>query len=161
MRRGRRIGVDVGDVRVGVAQCDPDGILATPGATYRRMEISYRARESRGAHRVDIREGDAIEVIVGLPLNMDGSEGGAAAKARAWARKLARRIAPVGVRMVDERLTTVAAHAALTEAGREIRRQRDIVDQAAASIILNTALETERRTGRAPGQGVGIRDGDT
>jgi len=95
------------------------------------------------------------------PNSMDGSEGGAAAKARAWARKLARRIAPVGVRMVDERLTTVAAHAALTEAGREIRRQRDIVDQAAASIILNTALETERRTGRAPGQGVGIRDGDT
>jgi len=131
------------------------------GGLARRMEISYRARESRGAHRVDIREGDAIEVIVGLPLNMDGSEGGAAAKARAWARKLARRIAPVGVRMVDERLTTVAAHAALTEAGREIRRQRDIVDQAAASIILNTALETERRTGRAPGQGVGIRDGDT
>jgi RNAse H domain protein, YqgF family len=155
MRRGRRIGVDVGDVRVGVAQCDPDGILATPVATYRRDGSDIR----RVAKLV--REGDAIEVIVGLPLNMDGSEGGAAAKARAWARKLARRIAPVGVRMVDERLTTVAAHAALTEAGREIRRQRDIVDQAAASIILNTALETERRTGRAPGQGVGIRDGDT
>ena len=151
MRRGRRIGVDVGDVRVGVAQCDPDGILATPVATYRRDGSDIR----RVARLV--REGDAIEVIVGLPLNMDGSEGGAAAKARAWARKLA----PVGVRMVDERLTTVAAHAALTEAGREIRRQRDIVDQAAASIILNTALETERRTGRAPGQGVGIRDGDT
>ena len=152
MRRGRRIGVDVGDVRVGVAQCDPDGILATPVATYRRDGSDIR----RVAKLV--REGDAIEVIVGLPLNMDGSEGGAAAKARAWARKLARRIAPVGVRMVDERLTTVAA---LTEAGRENRRKRDIVDQADASIILNTALETERRTGRAPGQGVGIRDGDT
>ncbi|MDO4887931.1 MAG: Holliday junction resolvase RuvX [Actinomycetaceae bacterium] len=148
MRRGRRIGVDVGDARVGIAQCDPDGILATPVETLRRDGSDIR----RAAQIVG--EAEAIEVVVGLPLNMDGSEGRSAAKARSWARKLARKIEPVGVRLVDERLSTVSAHAQLSAAGRDSRTHRTVVDQAAAVIILQTALDWERRTGLAPGHGI-------
>ena len=157
-RPGVRIAFDVGKARIGVARCDQDAILSFPVVTLRRDR--YGADLDEAVDLVD--EYGAFEVIVGLPKRMGGGSSSSTRDARNWARDLAGRLHPqVCVRLVDERLTTVAAHAALTEAGREIRRQRDIVDQAAASIILNTALETERRTGRAPGQGVGIRDGDT
>ena len=80
--------------------------------------------------------------------------GAAAAKARQYAAVLARRIAPVAVRLVDERLTTVDAHRALRESGVAGRRQRAVVDQAAAVIILQSALDEERSTGRPPGSPV-------
>ena len=157
-RTGVRLAFDVGKARIGVARCDQDAILSFPVVTLRRDR--YGADLDEAVDLVD--EYGAFEVIVGLPKHMGGGSSSSTRDARRWARDLASRLPQrVCVRLVDERLTTVAAHAALTEAGREIRRQRDIVDQAAASIILNTALETERRTGRAPGQGVGIRDGDT
>ncbi|AIE82314.1 Holliday junction resolvase RuvX [Actinotignum schaalii] len=146
MRRGVRIGVDVGRARTGVASCDSDGILATPVATLpaNGTDVSEVARE--------VRERGAIEVIVGLPRNMDGSEGASARYSRRWARRLARRIAPVPVRLFDERLSTVAAHAQLHEAGRSSRRHRAVVDQVAATVILNNALEAERLTGAPAGE---------
>lgn len=144
MRIGIRFGVDVGGARIGVARSDSAGILATPVATVRsgRGDVDAVAKM--------VREADALEVIVGLPLNMDGSEGKSARIARAWARRLARRISPVAVRMQDERLSTVQAHRQLQEAGRREITHRHVVDQAAAVIILESALEQERVSGRVP-----------
>lgn len=146
MRRGKRLGVDVGEARVGVASCDPDAILATPVATLKRGQSDLRKVAKM------VRDDDIMEVIVGLPLNMDGTEGISARHARVWAGKLARRIAPVSVRLVDERLSTVAAHAQLSAAGRDSRTHRRVVDQVAATVILETALEMERRRNEAPGE---------
>lgn len=148
MRRGKRFAVDVGEVRVGVATCDPDAILATPVTTLARHRGDLRIVARM------VREEDAIEVIVGLPFNMDGSQGASARHARKWASSLASMIDPVPVRLVDERLSTVTAHAQLHAAGRDSRTHRSVVDQAAAIVILETALETERRTGHAAGERV-------
>lgn len=145
MRRGRRVSVDVGQVRVGVAQCDPDGILATPVDTF-----IQNGSDIRKIARL-VKELEAIEVIVGLPLNMDGTEGESALKARKWAAKLQRKISPVAIRLVDERLSTVTAHAQLNAAGKNSRTHRCVVDQAAAVIILESALEIERKTGDPAG----------
>ncbi|ADH92569.1 Holliday junction resolvase RuvX [Arcanobacterium haemolyticum] len=152
MRIGTRIAVDVGDVRVGVARCDTAGILATPVATYRRERDDFSSVIEL------VREADALEVIVGLPRNMDGSEGKSAKNARRWAKRLARRIAPVHVRMVDERLTTVSAHQMLHESGRKEINHRSVVDQVAAVIILESALAQERTTGMPPGELVELQE---
>ena len=150
MRKGRRVGFDVGRVRIGVAQCDPEGILATP------VETLWRGESDIDDAAQIVRECEAMEVIVGLPLNMDGTEGASALDARAWAAELAESVAPAPVRLVDERLSTVTAHGQLIAAGRDSRKRRSIVDQAAAVVILNTALEMEQRTGNAPGECVSI-----
>ncbi|HET6694617.1 MAG TPA: Holliday junction resolvase RuvX [Pedococcus sp.] len=145
-----RIGVDVGSVRVGVASSDPSGLLATPVRTVRRDQSGQEADISELAGVV--AELEAIEVVVGLPRTLAGQEGPAAAEARQYARRLAVRIAPVGVRLVDERLTTVDAHRSLRESGVDGRRQRAVVDQVAAVLILQAALDTERSSGRPPGE---------
>jgi len=148
MRAGVRVGVDVGTVRVGVARSDPSGILATPVETVRRDP----ARRSDLDRIVEIvAECEAIEIVVGLPTGLSGREGDAAAGARKYAVDIARRVAPVSVRVVDERLTTVTAHRSLREAGVKGRRHRPVVDQVAAVVILQSALDAERASGRAPG----------
>ena len=147
--RGVRIGVDVGSVRIGLAASDPDGLVATPIATLARAATGGPV-DSAGvspdlvAIASEVAGRRAAIVYVGLPRHLSGAEGSAAADAREFARALARVIAPVPVRLVDERLTTVSAHQALHAAGRTGRRHREVVDQAAAVIILQTALETER-----------------
>jgi putative Holliday junction resolvase len=98
-----------------------------------------------------VRESEVIEVVVGLPRGMSGGEGTAALAARGYADLVARRVAPVPVRLVDERLSTVTATRALHEAGVRGRRHRPVVDQAAAVVILQSALDAERASGRAPG----------
>ena len=103
LTRGRRLGVDVGSVRIGVAVCDPDGILATPVETVARTPHNDDDIE-RIATLVD--EYDAAEVIVGLPKTLRNEAGAAAAAARDFGDRLAARIAPVGVSYHDERLTT-------------------------------------------------------
>jgi putative pre-16S rRNA nuclease len=102
-----------------------------------------------------VAEVAAVEVVVGLPVGMDGREGRAAATAREYAEALAPRVAPVPVRLVDERLSTVEATRGLRAAGRSARRSRAVVDQAAAVVILQHALDAERGSGRAPGVVVG------
>ncbi|MEW6870323.1 Holliday junction resolvase RuvX [Trueperella pyogenes] len=144
MRKGVRFGVDVGAARIGVARSDSSGILATPVATLRAGKGDIDAVAKM------VREADALEVIVGLPLNMDGTQGKSAFIAKKWARRLSRRIYPVPVRMLDERLTTVQAHRQLHDAGRKEISHRAVVDQAAAVIILESALEQERVSGRLP-----------
>ena len=153
MRFGTRLAVDVGSARIGVARCDPDGLLASPLATIRRGPGDLESLASLAADE------DAIEVIVGLPTGLSGREGAAAAQARAFAEALAARLAPVPVRLVDERFTTVIAHDALRRGGRGSRARRPVVDQAAAALILQGALDTERTTGKPAGELVGSTAG--
>jgi putative holliday junction resolvase len=149
VRRGVRLAIDVGSARIGVARSDPGGSLASPLTTVTRGRGDLaRLAELTEQH-------GAIEVIVGLPTSLSGAEGRAAATARAFARSLAARLAPVPVRLVDERFTTVTAHDALAAAGRDSRARRGVVDQAAAAVLLQAALDTERTTGRPAGEQVG------
>ncbi|XVX21797.1 Holliday junction resolvase RuvX [Actinomycetota bacterium] len=151
MRPGVRVGVDVGSVRVGVALSDPGGILATPETTLTRDEEGGSDLEALAAL---VHEREALEVVVGLPLSLSGEESHAAGIARAYATTLAGRVAPVPVRLVDERLTTVDAHRGLRASGVDGRRARHVVDQAAAVLILQGALDLERSSGRPPGETV-------
>ncbi len=151
MRRGVRLGVDVGTVRVGLAACDPDGLVASPVATLRRDRAGGSDLQQIVTEAADRA---AVEVVVGLPVSLSGREGPAAAAVRGYAADLAGRIAPLQVRLVDERLSTVSAHQALTASGRPGRRHREVVDQVAAVLILQTALDAERVSGRPPGSRV-------
>lgn len=153
MRFGTRLAVDVGSARIGVARCDPDGLIASPLATIPRGPGDLGSLASLAADE------DAIEVIVGLPTGLSGREGAAAAQARVFAEALAARLAPVPVRLVDERFTTVIAHDALRRGGRGSRARRPVVDQAAAALILQGALDTERTTGEPAGELVGSAAG--
>ncbi|MGW1023532.1 Holliday junction resolvase RuvX [Streptomyces sp. NPDC002577] len=152
MRRGRRLAIDVGDARIGVASCDPDGILATPVETVPGRDVPAAHRRLRQL----VEEYEPIEVVVGLPRSLHGGEGPAAAKVRAFAQELARGITPVPVRLVDERMTTVTAGQGLRASGVKSKKGRSVIDQAAAVIILQNALETERASGKAPGEGVEV-----
>jgi len=145
--------VDVGSARIGVARCDPDGLLASPLATIRRGHGDLDELVS-----LAVGEG-VIEVIVGLPTGLSGRDGAAAAQARSFAAALAARLAPVPVRLVDERFTTAIAHNALRQAGRGSRARRPVVDKAAAALILQGALDTERSTGKPAGELVGSAPG--
>jgi putative Holliday junction resolvase len=148
--RGPRLGVDVGAVRVGLAASDPDGLIATPVATLPRGSGDLDTIVS------EVHERGAQAVYVGLPRHLSGAEGVSAAAARAYAVSLARRVAPVSVRLVDERMSTVSAHRALAASGRPGRRHRSVVDQAAAVVILQDALDAERASGRRPGERIGL-----
>lgn len=144
MVHGVRLGVDVGSVRVGVAASDPDGVLASPIAVLQRdpkrgTDLSELARIAA--------EREAVEIVVGLPRSLSGAEGKAAKIARDYASSLAQRVAPVNVRLVDERLSTVEATRSLQRAGVRAREGRHVVDAAAAAVILQHALDTERGAG--------------
>lgn len=146
MRQGVRLGVDVGDVRIGVARSDPGGMIATPEETVRRGPGDLSRLLAV------VTEAECVEVVVGLPRSLSGGEGPAAAKVREFAARLAAALAPVPVRLCDERLSTVTAEAVLRAQGRKGQRRRAVVDQAAAVVILQNALDTERGTGAAPGE---------
>lgn len=146
-RRGARLGVDVGEVRVGVAISDPDGILATPLTTILRSPRTDTAGiPSDMSELVRLIETHGIvEVVVGLPTTLAGTEGPAAASARAYAQRLAQLVAPVPVTLVDERMSTVVATRKLSGQGVKGRRRRRVVDQAAAVEILQGWLDAQRR----------------
>jgi putative pre-16S rRNA nuclease len=145
VRPGVRIGIDVGSVRIGVARTDPSALLAFPVETVARGDGDL----ARIAELV--AEHGAIEVVVGLPLSMSGKPGAAADIARQFAVELSPVVAPVPVRLVDERLSTVSATRDLRAAGRTSRTSRAVVDQAAAVVIVQYAVDSERATGVAPG----------
>ena len=147
---GRWLGVDVGAVRVGVAESDPDGILATPVSTLER-DLGPEARDRHTIAGI-VRERAVTLVVVGLPRSMRGEDGEAARLAREYAQELAGLVAPVRVRLVDERLTTVQSHRHLQASGRRERDHRSVVDQVAAVLILQGAVESSRLTGRLPGE---------
>ena len=145
--RGRRLGVDVGKVRVGVALSDPDGILASPLVTVPRdMGAAADSVPADIAELVRlVREHEAVQVVVGLPVRLDGSEGTAAIDIRAYAERLARAVGHVPVVFADERMSTVVASRRLAERGVRGKRQRAVVDQAAAVEILQSWLNAQRR----------------
>lgn len=147
MRPGVRLGVDVGTARIGVARCDRHGMLATPVETV--------ARDPKGTADVARIAGiaaelDVVEVIVGLPLALSGATTASTNDAVAFARALGAALS-VPVRLVDERLSTITAQSALRSSGRSAKTQRPVVDQVAATIILQHALDTERTSGRPAG----------
>lgn len=153
--QGVKLGVDVGTVRVGVAICDPDGILATP----------LRTLERNAKKNTDVRilaglaaELNAVEIFVGLPRTLKGEEHAAARMAADYATLLAGALrdsgAEVPVRLVDERLSTVTAHRNLHEAGMSSRNHRRVVDQVAAAGILQHAIDMQKARGTEVGSRV-------
>lgn len=151
-RRGVRIGVDVGSVRVGVARCDAEGLLAVPLETIARDDQTFtRLGELVAEH-------EPIEVLVGLPLNLRGGDTRSTEDARAFASELQQRIG-IPVRLVDERLSTVSAHTALRASGRSQRQSRSMVDQVAAVVLLQQAVDTEKGTGRPAGILINANEG--
>ncbi|MBV8930688.1 MAG: Holliday junction resolvase RuvX [Mycobacteriaceae bacterium] len=141
--RGRRLGIDVGSVRIGVATSDPDGVLATPVETVARDRFGKHLRRLRQL----VDELHAVEVVVGLPRTLADRTGPAARDAIELADRLAERIAPTPVRLADERLTTVTAQRSLREAGIKAKGQRVMIDQAAAVAILQSWLDQRRGAG--------------
>ncbi|MEL4318525.1 Holliday junction resolvase RuvX [Leifsonia sp. YIM 134122] len=156
MRTGVRLGVDVGKVRIGVARSDLHGMLATPVETVQRDVAGGGADIARLVALRD--ELEAFEVIVGLPLAMSGGHTASTADALGFARALQAAV-DVPVRMVDERLSTVSAQSALRSSGRGSRTQRPVIDQVAAVIIVQHALDSERGTGQPPGTVVSSVEG--
>jgi putative holliday junction resolvase len=143
---GRRLGVDVGTVRVGVALSDLTGLIAGP------LETVPRSKDKRDlAHIASlVLTHEVVEVVVGLPRHLSGASGRSAEDATTYARELAKRIDNVPVHLVDERLSTVTAASHLRAGGIDARRQRAVIDQAAAVVILQTYLDTARNNGGGP-----------
>lgn len=159
--RGVRLGVDVGRARVGLAASDPYGILATPVRTLARDAKKGSDR------RIIVREAlerDAVTVYVGHPVNLRGrptaSTEDAAQYARDLATDLSRAGSRAGVRLVDERLSTVTAHRQLHESGRDGRRHREVVDQVAAVQILDQALNVQQSQQREAGRAIVVPAGE-
>jgi putative Holliday junction resolvase len=146
MRHGTRVGVDVGKVRIGVSRSDPRGTLAMP------VETVGRASDGRDVARIAaiVDEYDAAEVIVGLPLSLSGARTASTQDAESFAQQLADRLT-IPVRMVDERLSTVSAQSAMRASGRTAKNSRTVIDQAAASVILQHALDVEHASAWPPG----------
>lgn len=148
--------LDWGDARIGVARCDPAGVLAYPLSTI------VAGEDELSAILALVRELRPLELVVGLPRSLSGGEGPAAVRNRQRASALAAALAatgqPVPVRLVDERLTTVSAARQLREGGRRARDQRSVIDAAAAVTILEHALAAERARGTAFGELVSASD---
>jgi len=136
----------VGSVRVGIAASDPDGILATPVETVARAAGGGQDTADLRRIRTIVAEYEAVEVVVGLPQTLRGEHGRAAVLATEYAERLRRAVAPVPVRLSDERLTTVTASRVLAERGVRGKRQRAVVDQLAAVAILQGWLDARARS---------------
>ncbi len=138
------IGLDFGEKTIGVAVSDRMAGVATPLETVRRKKFTLDA-----ARLQEIIAGREIGAIVlGLPRNMDGSEGPRCQSTRAFARNLSRLI-PLPIGFWDERLSTVAAERALLEADTSRKRRSEVIDHVAASYILQGALDRLRHIGSA------------
>jgi putative Holliday junction resolvase len=151
-----RVALDIGDARIGVASSDPHGILATPVETVRRGPGDLDRIASL------VADLEAFEIVIGLPRSLSGGEGPAAARIREVAAQVAAKVSEqvtgkdgnsgMAVRLVDERFTTVTAERMLRERGKKGSKRRAVVDQAAAVVILQHALDFERETGNPPGR---------
>lgn len=148
MRPGVRLALDWGAARIGVAACDPAGTLAYP------VETVANNPAALARIRALVDEYQPIELVLGLPRTLAGTESYAAANIRAAAAKLVAALPDLPVRLVDERLSTAAASRQLGQAGRSTRKQRGVIDQAAAVGILESALAQERATGEPAGEAV-------
>lgn len=150
MISGVRIALDVGSVRIGVAKCDAEGLLATPLTTI-----------SAGPEAVDqvldlLMEHQAICVYIGKPISLAGKDTASTQSAIEFAKEVAALLkdSDTKVRLIDERLSTVSAQRGMHEAGRNVKQSRDAIDQAAAVVILEHALASERNSGTLVGEEV-------
>jgi putative holliday junction resolvase len=134
--RGALIGLDLGTKTIGVAASDPDRRIAAP------VETVARKRFTDDAQRLIAlaAERRAVAFVLGLPLNMDGSEGARAQSTRAFARNLAK-LTELPIALWDERLSTVAVERALIEADASRAKRKAVIDQHAAAFILQGALD--------------------
>jgi putative holliday junction resolvase len=139
-KSGRVLGVDVGTVRVGLALSDATGTLASP------LETLRRAKNHADLDRLAalVVEHEVTEVVVGEPVHLSGASGASAEDAGNYAQELADRIPDVPVILIDERLSTVTAASHLREGGIDSRKQRAVIDQAAAVVILQQFLDSRR-----------------
>jgi len=150
MVNGVRLALDVGSVRIGVAKCDAEGLLATPLVTI-----------TSGPNAVNevcelVHEFEAKCVYVGKPISLAGKDTASTMAALDFASLLAKQLEndSVTVRLIDERLSTVSAQRGMHEAGRTVKQSRDAIDQAAAVVILEHALASERNAGNFVGEEV-------
>jgi putative Holliday junction resolvase len=138
----RAMGIDLGSKRIGVAVSDRSGTIATP------YEVVLRTGDVARDHRrlADlVADTEAERVVVGLPYSLDGSIGPAARTVLAEVEQLAVAFGDVPVETFDERLTTVTAHQLLAEQGVGSKKRREVVDQVAAAVLLQTWLESPAR----------------
>lgn len=142
MRLGIRLACDVGSARIGLARSDPQGILAVP------LDAVQASPQAVDAILAVVDEYEPIEILVGLPMSMNGAEGPAAQRVRDWADALAARTS-TPIRLVDERLSTVQAQRGLHAAGRTTRTSRSVIDSASAVILLQADLDAERAADEA------------
>ncbi|MHC6230813.1 Holliday junction resolvase RuvX [Arthrobacter sp. MMS24-T111] len=153
--QGVKLGVDVGTVRVGVALCDRDGILATP---YKTLDRNAKKNSDVRVIAKLAEEHGAVQVFVGLPRTMKGEEHASARMATDYAlllvEELSGRGLAVPVNLVDERLSSVTAHRNLHEAGMSSRNHRKVVDQVAAAGILQHAIDMQKARGADVGSRV-------
>ena len=154
--QGIKLGVDVGTVRVGVAVCDREAILATP---YKTLDRNAKKNSDVRIIASLVEELGAVQVIVGLPRTMKGEEHASARMATDYAELLVAALAGRGidvpVTLVDERLSSVTAHRNLHEAGMSSRNHRKVVDQVAAAGILQHAIDMQKARGADIGTRVG------
>lgn len=155
MRSGRRLAIDVGKVRIGVAASDFHSILASGLETVPRGE-NLETSLKRIVELVN--EVEPIEIYVGLPVSMAGNHSVSTEDAIDFARQLASLVSPE-VRFIDERMTTLTAANALKMSGRDSKSGRQIIDQIAATVILEQAMEQEKSTGKQPGKAMGEING--
>ena len=150
MISGVRIALDVGSVRIGVARCDVEGLLATPLVTI--LAGPEAVNEIYGL----IQEQEAICVYVGKPINLAGKDTASTQAAIQFAGEVAKLLkdSKTQVRLIDERLSTVSAQRGMHEAGRNVKQSRDAIDQAAAVVILEHALASEKNLGTLVGEEV-------
>jgi putative Holliday junction resolvase len=130
------LGIDYGDARIGIAATDPVGIMAHPVETIHRQKQDAHARIAQ-----IIAERRIKTLVVGLPCHLDGREGESAQKARLFIEPLSRLHPQIPVVWIDEAFSTVAAAAKLHEAGKNAKRQKALIDQAAAVEILHDWME--------------------
>ncbi|MDA9912992.1 Holliday junction resolvase RuvX [Candidatus Nanopelagicales bacterium] len=145
MRPGVALGLDHGSVRIGVARSDPDGLLAVPVETVQAQDTPHQRISQI------IAEYDATRIYVGDPISLKGEVGPAAQAARSFAHRIQRDHPALPVRMVDERLSTVGSQRGMHQAGRNTRKSRSVIDQAAAVTILQGALDAQRNSGGLAG----------
>ena len=147
MRKGRRIALDVGRVRIGVAICDPEAIVSTPlNPILRGSDLKNAIAEVFSI----AEEFESLELYVGEPLSLDGSITASTIDAREFAIELSG-VVSSPVRMIDERLTTVSAAAKLRSSGQNAKTSKGLIDSASAVEILDIALNQEKLSGQAPG----------
>jgi len=144
-----RLALDVGSVRIGVARSDPDGIMAVPVSTISQSSTALAEALALAS------EFDARVIYVGKPVNLKGNSTASTQMAMEFAQALCEQInassLEIEVRLIDERLSTVSAHSAMQAAGQSTRQSRQVIDQAAAVVILEHALTSEKSAGQFVG----------